>query len=495
MTRNNESPAVKTVIKAVQSYLPKAPPQKSRKEIRAARRARMFKEGMRPKAHETFSPRVQELLSMLSYRRPSGSAEETAFAVAWVSPLGAKPDVKGNWWLEIPKADGSLSPILWCAHLDTVHRVGGRQNIVACSQWVGTDSPGSNCLGADDTVGVWILRQMALAGVPGRYVWHTQEETGGKGSAWVVKKAPQMLSGITYAIAFDRAGYQDIITHQFGDRCCSEAFAASVSRILGGLDMKACSGGVFTDTAHYVDLVPECTNLSVGYGRQHTDAEFQDLPFAEALLDAVLAGDWGQLVEQRKAGETEPVSWTYHGKTYTWDRQSRGYRNAAYDTEEDYDVWWEGDLAAVRDAASASKEPDMPEDLDDPEALAWADQAREWKDSAPADQHALPGLRLEAEPDGSLRISADIAARQLIFREINESGDSGGMITMAVLLEGCGMDLSGKGERWQVVEALEGGSARRWVFESASAKPWYPLMTIGQVIFRGIGRAEEGGNA
>jgi len=34
---------------------------------------------------------------------------------------------------------------------------------------------------------------------------------------------------------------------------------------------------VYTDTAEFTDIIPECTNRSVGYAREHTQEESLDL--------------------------------------------------------------------------------------------------------------------------------------------------------------------------------------------------------------------------
>jgi len=49
------------------------------------------------------------------------------------------------------------------------------------------------------------------------------------GSKFIAKRTPALLTGIDYAIALDRKGSRDVITHQFG-RCCSDAFAKSLAQ-------------------------------------------------------------------------------------------------------------------------------------------------------------------------------------------------------------------------------------------------------------------------
>lgn len=240
------------------------------------------------------TPEGVELCRMLKYRRPAGSITERAFIDRWITPLGAQPDKAGNQILRIPEPDGTPSPILWSAHTDTVHRYGGKHSLSWINPTTVTSSK-NHCLGADDTVGCWLLCQMAKAGIPGLYIWHAEEEVGGRGSSALAYDTPEVLEGIKYAIAFDRRGTREIITHQLGERCASDAFARSLADALG-LPLSPSDKGMYTDTANYTSLVPECTNVSVGYEGEHTSHECLDVAYAQALLAALLAADFSELV-------------------------------------------------------------------------------------------------------------------------------------------------------------------------------------------------------
>ncbi len=129
-------------------------------------------------------------------------------------------------------------------------------------------------VGADDKVGVYILLKMIEAKIPGTYIFHTGEERGGLGSASLAAKHPKIFTNINRAIAFDRADYSDVITYQRSSRCCSkefgEALAASLNEHMPPQQQfKSEVHGSFTDTASYTKLIPECTNISVGYWNQH----------------------------------------------------------------------------------------------------------------------------------------------------------------------------------------------------------------------------------
>lgn len=250
------------------------------------------------------SNRVEELRQMLTYCRPAGSLTERTWCERYLSPV-AEQDAYGNWHAWRGPDD---SPIVWSAHTDTVHRREGEQRVTYADGRMFLSRRArrhSECLGADDTVGCWILLQMFRAGVPGHYVWHYGEERGGIGSAAVTHHLPELYAEARAVIAFDRRGSSDVITHQMHGRCCSDAFAWSVCRALN-LGHEPSDAGVFTDSANYTDIVGECTNISVGYAHEHRPYETVDVAYACALVDACIAADWSQLVYERRPGDSDP---------------------------------------------------------------------------------------------------------------------------------------------------------------------------------------------
>jgi hypothetical protein len=249
--------------------------------------------------------RVQELLDMLTYCRPAGSPTERAFIARYIRPLpGAIQDMCGNWHVE--QGD---QRVLWSAHTDTVHKLEGRQTVrynpatMIAQLSRRSKRQGRNCLGADDTAGVFILCEMIRAGIPGHYVFHYAEERGGIGSNGLAKHAPDLVSNSDIAIAFDRRGGSDVITSQYGSRCASDTFAlslaAEIARVNPRLDYASASG-VYTDTAEYMHLIPECTNLSVGYLHEHSDRECLYIWHTLQLLDAMLHLDTDRLIVERE---------------------------------------------------------------------------------------------------------------------------------------------------------------------------------------------------
>ena len=280
---------------------------------------------------KTAEPEVKNsLLAMLEYRRPEGSRTERRFITEFIQPLGAKPDKKGNYSLRIGDA-----PIMWSCHTDTVHRMGGMQKLVRVGDTgigVAKNDP-SNCLGADDTAGVWLMHEMIRAGVPGLYVFHRGEEIGCIGSRWLVKNTPELVKDIRFAIALDRRDKEDIITFQSGSRCCSDEFAQSLAAQLD-MGYSPCPNGLFTDTAHYTDLIPECTNISVGYTGAHGSSEQLDAMFLLQLLDKLVKVDVTKLVEKRVKGTKESRYKVWQGGSYGESHNgyynSPGYRASPY---------------------------------------------------------------------------------------------------------------------------------------------------------------------
>jgi len=161
-------------------------------------------------------------------------------------------------------------------------------------------------LGADDKVGVYIMTKMIEQGIPGRYVFHVGEESGCIGSNYILNNyKKEVLDGIERAIAFDRADYGDVIAFQRNSRCSSVEFSKALADKLNKhmppkQQFKDNVHGVFTDTAVYMDIIPECCNLSVGYFNQHGDREKVDyLWLSQILLPAILKINFEDLPTMR----------------------------------------------------------------------------------------------------------------------------------------------------------------------------------------------------
>jgi hypothetical protein len=67
------------------------------------------------------------------------------------------------------------------------------------------------------------------------------------------------------------------------------------------MDYHISPNGTFTDSKEYRGIVPECTNVGVGYQHQHGPDEFLDYAHAYALRTALLKVQWDKLPVVRKA--------------------------------------------------------------------------------------------------------------------------------------------------------------------------------------------------
>ena len=253
---------------------------------------------------------LQVYLDMLRTKRPGRSQTENEFIDKYLFPIGCRSDKYGNMHITV----GDAPDILWSSHTDTVHTIDGEQLIEIEGDYVRLAKPhgskrkrrhyASNCLGADCTTGVWLMIEMIKAKVPGRYIFHADEESGGRGSSWIAENAPTFLTNIKAAIAFDRYGTSEVITHQYGTRMASDAFATSLaSQLPNGL--KPSEDGIFTDTANYPDHIGECTNIAVGYYGHHTSKERQDLKYLLELRDCLVKFDASKLTISRKPGDVD----------------------------------------------------------------------------------------------------------------------------------------------------------------------------------------------
>jgi hypothetical protein len=281
---------------------------------------------------------MNTFIHAVSMRRPHGGAGErnmqgyvlTQAPIHIIDQGSWSWDEHGNLHIDARLMDnGGKSRTLFVAHVDTVHRQDGR-NHPEFGQTVVRAGKGA-ALGADDGSGIAMLMHLMHNNVPGYYLFTVGEECGGVGSTAIARHDAQLLSQFDRAIAFDRRGTSDVITHQSMGRCASNLFAEALSEALnaGGMMYMPCDGGVYTDTAEFVDVIPECTNLSVGYMYEHGDDESQDLVHLCELADAVLGVQWETLPVARDPKVPDPDDydmrrgWGAYGGTqvsggYSW---------------------------------------------------------------------------------------------------------------------------------------------------------------------------------
>lgn len=214
-------------------------------------------------------------------------------------PKPSIKDIFGNYYFIV----GDKPTTMFTCHLDTVCK---QQQLVVhkfSNNFILTD--GQTTLGADDKAGMVVLLYMIEKQVPGIYAFFIGEESGCLGSK---ELSSDMNSGyyflpelkkINKVVSFDRKGTNSIITEQLFNTCCSTQFAQELADRLNstnkGLSMRLDDTGVSTDSAQFMDFIPECTNISVGYYDEHTVNERQDIAFLYRLCQAVVKIDWETL--------------------------------------------------------------------------------------------------------------------------------------------------------------------------------------------------------
>ena len=276
---------------------------------------------------------LKSLYDICSYTRAAGSQGELAMIAKHIEPIADYRDDYGNYYKRIGSA-----PVIWSSHTDTVHRESDptKQTIYIDSTesrlFKGKDKM---CLGADCGTGVWLMLQMIKANIAGLYIFHRAEEIGGQGSHWIVEHPEastdtdyeHWLQQYTQCIAFDRYGTTSIITHQGAERTCSDDYAYDLAGVLG-MDYGLDDGGSFTDSKSYSRLIPECTNISVGYYDQHSNAEYQDLNHLLKLADVLCTrgNEIGKLAPYRDPSKIEMIKYDW-GKFSAKDLSLYDYRD------------------------------------------------------------------------------------------------------------------------------------------------------------------------
>ena len=280
---------------------------------------------------QTFPQPLQTLVDIHTYCRPHNSQTVDDFVEKFLlqqypdAYLLRSGDILATSAVVICTDQNSRT--MFSAHVDTVHSYSGRQVVEYDTDMNILFKPSTkreqfgDCLGADDGAGIWLLLQMIDAGVPGTYMFHYGEERGGIGSSDIAEYHPEFLAKFDRAIAFDRKGTTDVITHQGMGRCCSDKFARDLSDALNAagskLSMAPDNGGIFTDTANYTEIIPECTNISCGYESAHTSAEFLDVEYLFKLRDALVQIDWEALPTCRDPKEADAIEWGYESYSFT----------------------------------------------------------------------------------------------------------------------------------------------------------------------------------
>jgi hypothetical protein len=209
-------------------------------------------------------------------------------------PNGVKKDSIGNYYIKIGE-----SKTIFTSHLDTYSKEYQKVNHVIDGNIISTD--GTTILGGDNKAGVTCLLYMIENNVPGLYFFFCGEEpliSGGLfGSKALVKSKLNALKKYDRAIAFDRKQTGSIITRQMAEYCCSNEFVDDLILQFSkqGVEMQKDNTGYYTDTAAFLDVIPECTNISIGVWNEHLKNEYVDISYVEKIAKAAIKIDWESL--------------------------------------------------------------------------------------------------------------------------------------------------------------------------------------------------------
>lgn len=246
-------------------------------------------------------------------------------------------DSFGNYFLKIGN-----SRTIFASHLDTACKDQVKvKHRISKQQVVTTD--GTSILGADDKAGITILLWMIKHNIPGLYYFFIGEEVGCIGSGKLASTY-ELKGKYDRIISFDRRGTNSVITYQSSIRCCSDEFANALVKELNqtkNFFYKKDDGGVYTDSAEFINQIPECTNISVGYLKEHTHAESQDIYHLNKLAIACLNVNWESLPTKRDYNKNNSY-WgdlsDYMGKNHKIRKTRRsGRKNKNYNSYYDDD--------------------------------------------------------------------------------------------------------------------------------------------------------------
>lgn len=207
-------------------------------------------------------------------------------------PIELNKDSVGNYFYMV----GDSKSIFTC-HLDTASTIQESVTHIISDDYIKTN--GDTILGADDKAGLTIMLYMIENKIPGLYYFFIGEESGGIGSSGIANDA--LFSKYDRMISFDRRGISSIITHQSGIRCCSEEFSIILQDELkkNGINLYPDNSGIYTDSYEFINYIPECTNISVGYYNEHTIHEYQNIKYLEDLCEACCGVNWESIIPFR----------------------------------------------------------------------------------------------------------------------------------------------------------------------------------------------------
>jgi len=289
-------------------------------------------------------PSVKEIfLQLTNTTIPSGQEK----LVETMLPNGYKKDFHGNYYIKIGE-----TTVMFASHCDTADSGQAKiVNHVFEGDMIKTD--GKTILGADDKAGMAIMFKMIEKKVPGLYYFFLCEEHGCVGSKALntyldSHKDDPLYKNINKVISLDRKDYDNIITYQVGERCCSDEFANELANRLNsnGFKYRKDTTGAITDSHQVSEKFPECTNLSVGYFDQHSVRESQNIVFLNKLADACCSIDWETLPVKRDPSKVESL----YGRSSSY----YGGGGSSYRSEWTNNDWWSNNNRSTSSRYNAS---------------------------------------------------------------------------------------------------------------------------------------------
>lgn len=241
----------------------------------------------------------QLFLNLTEYTIPFGEESKLEKYL----PSGYKKDSVGNYYYQIGNSE-----TLFTSHLDTFSTEYEKINQIIDKDdpyKISTDE--TTILGGDNKLGCAILIGMIENNIPGTYYFFIGEEpldSGGiYGSKNALKSNPEFFKKFKRCIAFDRRKYGSIVIRQMGRMCCSMDFAKKIAEEfdIRGIKWDQEGGfGYYTDTAVFMDIIPECTNLSAGGFNEHYKNEWVDLNYTYEVYKTALDVNWESLPTVRE---------------------------------------------------------------------------------------------------------------------------------------------------------------------------------------------------
>ncbi len=245
-------------------------------------------------------------LELTEYTIPHGME----YTLEHFFPEGIQEDGVGNYFYKIGE-----SKTVFTSHMDTACGRYQKVEHVMDGAFIKTD--GSTVLSADDKAGMAIMLYMIYRKIPGTYYFFQGEESGMVGAHAIIRANREFFKDYSRMVSFDRRAYHSVITHQIGKRGCSQEFALELAQELNyhGFNYVPDSTGIYTDSASFIGIIPEATNLSVGYFSEHSHSERQNINFLDQLAKAACLVHW----EELPIGEKKDAHRKKYNNYLDWD--------------------------------------------------------------------------------------------------------------------------------------------------------------------------------